>query len=46
MQQHFRAENFTDAVVEAITQAGSLLAEYFPRSPDDRNELPDTVLES
>ncbi|HEY2801027.1 MAG TPA: DUF5130 family protein [Chthoniobacterales bacterium] len=45
MQQHFRAENFTDAVVEAITETGDLLARHFPRADDDRNELPDKVEE-
>lgn len=45
MQQHFRAENFTDAVVHAIDRAGELLAAEFPRQPDDRNELPNAVEE-
>ena len=45
MQQHFRAQNFTDAVVEAINQTGDLLAAEFPRQPDDRNELPNAVEE-
>jgi uncharacterized membrane protein len=45
MQQHFRAENFTDAMVEAISQAGELLARHFPRGADNRNELPNTVEE-
>jgi uncharacterized membrane protein len=45
MQQHFRAENFTDAVVHAIDRAGELLAAEFPRRPDDRNELPTAVEE-
>lgn len=34
---------FTDAVVAAIHRAGEALATHFPRSPDDRNELPDAV---
>ena len=43
---HFQAENFTDAVVHAIDQTGELLsAQHFPRRPDDRNELPNTVEE-
>jgi uncharacterized membrane protein len=45
MALHFRAENFTDAVVHAIERTGALLAEHFPRRPDDRNELPDAVEE-
>jgi uncharacterized membrane protein len=46
MRAHFQAQNFTDAVVHAIEQAGELLASHFPRRPDDRDELPNTVLES
>jgi uncharacterized membrane protein len=45
MQQHFRVENFTDAVVQAIDQTGELLSRHFPRRSDDRNELPDEVEE-
>lgn len=44
MQAHFKAENFTDAVVHAIERAGELLATHFPRQPNDRNELPDEPL--
>jgi uncharacterized membrane protein len=46
MREYFKASNFTDAVVYAIEKTGDLLSEHFPRQPDDRNELPDTVLES
>lgn len=46
MQAHFKAENFTDAVVHAVEQTGDLLASHFPRRPDDRNELPNTVEET
>lgn len=46
MLAHLQAHNFTDAVVHAIREAGRLLTQHFPRRPDDRNELPDTVLES
>jgi uncharacterized membrane protein len=45
MQEHFRAQNFTDAVVHAIERTGALLSTEFPRQPDDRNELPDAVEE-
>ena len=45
MQAHFKAENFTDAVVHAIEQTGELLAQHFPRWPNDRNELPNAVEE-
>ena len=46
MRTHFQAQNFTDAVVHAIGETGRLLTQHFPRRPDDRNELPNTVLES
>ncbi len=45
MRTHFQAQNFTDAIVHAIRETGNLLAERFPRRPDDRNELPDAVAE-
>jgi len=45
MRGHFKREEFTDAIVEAIESAGQLLASYFPRHPSDQNELPDSVLE-
>jgi uncharacterized membrane protein len=43
MQRDFRTENFTDAIVNAIDQTGDLLAQHFPRRPDDRNELSDAI---
>ena len=46
MQPHFQAQNFTDAIVHAIREAGHLLGQHFPRRPDDRNELPNAVEES
>jgi uncharacterized membrane protein len=42
----FRQEEFTSAIVKAIEMAGERLAEHYPRSPDDRNELPNAVEES
>ena len=45
MQRHLKAENFTDALVHAIEQTGELLAQHFPRRPDDRDELPNAVEE-
>jgi putative membrane protein len=32
-------------VAEAVRQVGILIAEHFPRSEDDRNELPDRLIE-
>ena len=46
MRAHFQGEKFTDALVEAIASAGQALATHFPRRPDDRNELPDVMIET
>ncbi len=43
MTAHFRASEFTEGIVQGIKRAGELLAEHFPRRPDDENELPDRV---
>ncbi|MFL6584760.1 MAG: TPM domain-containing protein [Chthoniobacterales bacterium] len=44
MREHFQKENFTEALVLAVRETGRLLASNFPRSPDDRNELPDEIV--
>lgn len=38
-----RAGRLADGYVAAIKACGRLLATHFPRTPDDRNELPDEV---
>ena len=43
MTEDFRQAQFTRGLVQGITRAGELLAEHFPRQPDDKNELPDSV---
>jgi uncharacterized membrane protein len=43
MRDRFKAGDFTAGVVLAIERAGALLAEHFPRQPDDRDELPNAV---
>lgn len=43
MSGYFRDSHFTRGLVHAVTKAGALLAEHFPRRPDDQNELPDDV---
>ena len=43
MTGHFKRSEFTTGLVQGIRKAGDLLAEYFPRRPDDQNELPDEV---
>jgi uncharacterized membrane protein len=46
MRAHFRDEKFSDALIEAVKEIGSVLATHFPRHERDRNELPDDVIES
>jgi uncharacterized membrane protein len=46
MRAHFQSENFTDALVEAIEEVGTLLARHFPKTGAARNELPDDIVES
>ena len=46
MGAHFKAESFTQAIVDAIHDLGDVLAKQFPRSGGETNELPDDVVES
>ena len=34
-----------DGIVAAIERVGAVLAEHFPRSADDKNEIPDKLIE-
>jgi uncharacterized membrane protein len=43
MVQRLRAATVADALVAAVTEVGVTLAQYFPRRPDDVDELPDDV---
>jgi uncharacterized membrane protein len=45
MTAYFKRGDFTEGLVHGISRAGELLAAHFPREPDDRNELPDEVIE-
>jgi uncharacterized membrane protein len=45
MRTHFQNENFSDALVEAIKEIGSVLATHFPKTLADKNELPDQLVE-
>jgi uncharacterized membrane protein len=40
----FAAGHFTEGLVRGIRRAGELLAEHFPKAPQDRNELPDEIV--
>jgi putative membrane protein len=39
-----RNDRAGDGMVAAVEQVGLVLAEHFPRSPDDTNELPDRLI--
>ena len=43
MESNLKANQYTDAIVAAIERVGAILAAHFPRSDDDRNELPDDI---
>jgi uncharacterized membrane protein len=45
MRLHFLKEEFSDALIEAINEVGSLLATHFPKTSRDENELPDDLIE-
>jgi uncharacterized membrane protein len=46
MRTHFQNEKFSDALVEAVKEIGSVLARHFPKTVRDTNELPDDLIES
>ena len=46
MAVQFKRGEFTEGLVHGVERAGALLAEHFPRSPDDHNELPNQVEET
>jgi len=41
MEEHFRAGRFGPGAVAGVRGVGRLLAQHFPHTPGDRNELPD-----
>ena len=41
---HLKAGEVTEAVVDAVTHIGDVLARHFPRSPDDKDELPNQIV--
>ena len=43
MLNAFREGNFTDGLVDGITQTGMHLKKHFPYQTDDVNELPDEI---
>ena len=44
MRSQFKNESFGDALVEAITEAGNLLAQHFPKRPSDQDELSNQIV--
>ena len=45
MGGHFRNERFSDAIIGAIEEVGTVLARHFPKVSDDENELSDEIVE-
>lgn len=45
MTEHFRRGAFTEGIVRAVEETGSVLAKHFPPSPEDENQLPDDVVD-
>jgi uncharacterized membrane protein len=45
MREHFRNENFSHAIVDAIRETGDALAAHFPRRSTSAGGLPDEVVE-
>jgi uncharacterized membrane protein len=46
MRMHFLTQNFSDALIEAVNEIGTVLASHFPKTSRDTNELPDDIIES
>jgi putative membrane protein len=45
MLAHVREGRIADGMIAAIGDVGTILAEHFPRRDDDKNELPDRLIE-
>ena len=45
MLAHLRDGRLADGLVAAVEKVGVVLAAHFPRAEDDRNELPDRLIE-
>jgi uncharacterized membrane protein len=43
MREHFRHGRFSEALIDAISDIGRVLAEHFPKTETDANALPDEV---
>jgi len=45
MLAELKRDHLADGLIAAVTQVGAVLAQHFPRADDDRNELPDRLIE-
>ncbi|WP_374527958.1 TPM domain-containing protein [Novosphingobium sp.] len=45
MLAHLRYNRIGDGLVAAVEKVGAVLAQHFPRAEDDKNELPDRLIE-
>lgn len=45
MRTHFQNEKFSDALIDAVSEVGTVLARQFPKTVRDTNELPDNLIE-
>jgi uncharacterized membrane protein len=45
MSSHFKLGNYFDGIVEAVRAVTAELSKYFPKKDDDRDELPNEVVE-
>jgi uncharacterized membrane protein len=45
MRAHFQKEQFSRAIVHGINEVGRALSEFFPRTADTINELPDEIVQ-
>ena len=43
MEESFRRGQFTDGIVAGIARVGEVLAQHFPRSSADKDELPNVI---
>lgn len=45
MSDRFARTQFVEGLVDAVHEVGAVLARHVPRRPDDRNELPNAVVQ-
>ncbi|MBI1807329.1 MAG: TPM domain-containing protein [Ignavibacteria bacterium] len=45
MSSHFKGGKFSEGIADAISAVGAILKKYFPLEADDRDQLPNDVIE-